>query len=173
MDAFAESMGSCSSNDDRLGVQDYRGRGLLFRGGFFRFIRQEGFNIKAECLNCKQGNLYSARNNAGSNFVKHLSVRNPFFEKFFLLFFNFFLNFEFFWFFGIFHWARLAKYAVIVYVMFLYNFIKSSLFHKNSECTRRNMSDIYQWESKMVFVNHKTWPNSGRMILIGLFWILW
>lgn len=61
-----------SSNDD---ANEHSQKTLLFRGGFFRFLKRDGVTARAECLNCKSGNVYSGHIWSNSNFLKHLSVR--------------------------------------------------------------------------------------------------
>lgn len=56
------------------GSNDYEPKQLLFRGGFFRFLKRDGVTVQAECLNCKKGNVYNGHTASNSNFLKHLNV---------------------------------------------------------------------------------------------------
>lgn len=75
MKTFNDSFEAGGSNDESNESHAHRKRvPLLFRGGFFRLVGKDGMNIKAECLICKHGHVYSGRD-SNSNFVKHLAVR--------------------------------------------------------------------------------------------------
>ncbi|XP_031635544.1 uncharacterized protein LOC116348631 [Contarinia nasturtii] len=79
---------SSDSIDESFDYQEnwVRRAPLLFRGGFFRFIKRDGVTIRAECLNCKHGNVYSGHIASSSNFVKHLSRMHPkMFDRFLTL----------------------------------------------------------------------------------------
>lgn len=73
--AYNDAMSPTHSNDESNDPSD-KGRRppLLFRGGFFRFLKRDGVSVRAECLNCKYGNVYSGHMWSSSNFIKHLSV---------------------------------------------------------------------------------------------------
>ena len=86
---FADIFESGSNNDGMCGedsndesneysdsrkYNDSRRPPLLFRGGFFRFLKRDGVSVRAECLNCTHGNVYSGHMWSSSNFIKHLSV---------------------------------------------------------------------------------------------------
>lgn len=74
-DAFSENDETSEWNDQDQ-EQNSKQSTLLFRGGFFRFLRKEGTIVRAECLSCKQGNEYSGQRWSNSNFLKHMSVRS-------------------------------------------------------------------------------------------------
>ncbi|XP_055309472.1 uncharacterized protein LOC129573192 isoform X2 [Sitodiplosis mosellana] len=63
-------------SDSRM-YHDSRRPPLLFRGGFFRFLKRDGVSVRAECLNCRHGNVYSGHMWSSSNFIKHLSRMHP------------------------------------------------------------------------------------------------
>lgn len=63
-----------NSNDGMIEWSENSRKPLLFRGGFFRFLKREGVTVRAECLNCRSGNVYSGHTRSNSNLLKHLSV---------------------------------------------------------------------------------------------------
>lgn len=70
-----DTMCAGDSNDESIEYNDRNKRPpLLFRGGFFRFLKRDGVSVRAECLSCKYGNVYSGHMWSSSNFIKHLSV---------------------------------------------------------------------------------------------------
>lgn len=72
-EATDDEQSSANESNDNFPKQ------LLFRGGFFRFLKKDGDTLQAECLNCKSGNVYNGHMWSNSNFLKHLSVRIDYF----------------------------------------------------------------------------------------------
>lgn len=73
VDADADA-GSSNADDDPIEWSESSRKPLLFRGGFFRFLKRDGVTVRVECLNCKAGNVYSGHTRSNSNLLKHLSV---------------------------------------------------------------------------------------------------
>lgn len=72
-DAFSENDEMCEWSEQE---QNSKQSTLLYRGGFFRFLRKEGSIVRAECLSCKERNEYSGQRWSNSNFLKHMHVRS-------------------------------------------------------------------------------------------------
>lgn len=73
--SFNENADAVSENDESNEWNESNRRmPLLFRGGFFRYIKRDGVTVRAECLSCKPGNVYSGHVYSSSNFLKHLNV---------------------------------------------------------------------------------------------------
>lgn len=69
----ADARSSIADDDPNEWCESSR-KPLLFRGGFFRFLKRDGVTVRAECSNCKSGNVYSGHTRSNSNLLKHLSV---------------------------------------------------------------------------------------------------
>lgn len=76
MNEFNADAGSTTADPDELiEWNEKHHKPLLFRGGFYRFLRRDGVTIRVECLNCHKGNVYIGHSRSNSNLLKHLRVR--------------------------------------------------------------------------------------------------
>lgn len=76
---------SASSNHNKVANEDITGRKLplVFRAGFFKFIKKEFATMIGECVLCGPGSVYRGTEKSTSNFLSHLKVKAKNFSDFF------------------------------------------------------------------------------------------